>query len=236
MRALPYLQCDFLPKEELYKFEYSDRLMISDTLFKSLGVEQAPLLLSVTNPCGGFVAGTLFNLHTNESVVYMPSWMISILNITNNVQVRVIERVPCTRLMMRPHNSELFSIPDWNTKFSEAIQYYNTLTIGTKVPIVIGGVYMYVTIELINDKKYTTYFLDNGAEIDLEILTPLESKQERSSIPYLYKKPGGTPTAIYAFSGRGHAVGGTARDPSLSKREQVENALLTRLGLKKNES
>jgi hypothetical protein len=231
MRALPFLQCDFLPKEELHQFEYSDKLMISSKLFETLGTTTGPLILKITNPRGGFVAGTLVNLHTNDDIIYMPSWMITTLNITNNLTVSVLERIMCNRICMRPHNADFFSIPDWNTKFSEAIKLYNTFTIGNRVPIIIDKIFMFVTIEILNDRKYSTYFLQTGVDIDLEILTPLETKKEIVDIPYLYRSgtPVPTPTVFYAFSGTSHVLGGNQTDSNLSCSEQRAAAALARL-------
>jgi hypothetical protein len=87
---------------------------------------------------------------------------------------------------------------------------------------------MYVTIEGLNDNAKHTYFMENGREIDVEILKPLDMAESTTvqdvvqpipkDIPYLHKRPPKTDPYPSAFSGVGHRAGGSF-DPTKSRRD-----------------
>ena len=239
MRAAPFLHCKFIPMDEISIFECSDRILIPKSIFVSMGFGEGPILLNIANTVGTNVRGVLYNIHeANDDIIYMPTWMSILLSITDNLSMSSIKKFDCSRIIIRPQNAELLKIPDWNVKFSESIKYYNTLTQGYTIPVIIDDKFMYVTIDSLNDRKHETYFLTNGVEIGLEVLESQETKKARVEepiIPFLYFNPRKKRKYIrYAFSGEPFILGTKPTDTNLSRPHLCKQAALDRIERERN--
>jgi hypothetical protein len=214
MRAIPFHHSDFLSREDIHIYECSDRIVIPTSVFTSMGFVEGPVLLHISNAVG-YVAGTLHNTHDrNNEVIYMPTWMVHRLKSTDNLSIASAPRHVCKTISLRPHNRDLLAIQGWHLKFAAAIRSYNTLTVDTPIPLVIDNKYMFMTICALNDNKYSTYYLVNGHEIDIEVLGPSDNPQaiQTDQTPYLYRDPRNTTHISNPYGGTGHVLGGTPSD------------------------
>lgn len=217
MRAVPFHHCEFLSREDIHIYECSDRILIPKSVYVSMGFSEGPILLHISHKTGKSVSGTLHNIHDcgKDDILYIPTWMIHTLAITENLTIACAPRHVCNKISLRPHNSDLLIVSDWHLKFAASIRSYNTLTIGTCIPLVIGNKYMFMTINALNDSKHSTYYLVSGNEIDIEILESLESTLESTQetckgLSYLYKDPGKHNETYIArpFIGASYVLGG----------------------------
>jgi hypothetical protein len=229
MRAVPFHQCEFISKADIPVFERSDRIFIHHSVYTSEGFTGGPLLLQISNKINKHVTGTLHNIYGwgTEEVIYMPAWMICKLDVTENLSISSVPIHVCKKISLRPHNSGLLLVEDWHLKFAAAIRTYNTLSIETRIPMVIDDKYMFMSIVALNDNTHSTYYLANGENIDIELLEPVESLVCRPvPTPFLYRDPTKTITYIERpFTGLSHVLGDA---PSRPIRELAHEAALKR--------
>ncbi len=228
MRVIPFLHCPFLTIEDIRNCECSDRIILSKSMYEAQGLRDGPIILYLSNTIGNSVTGTLYNIHEQEHEdIYVPTWMFNQLNVCDQLTLAMVPREFCAKIIIRPHQSSLLHIPEWNTKLAKALKYYSTLTRKTRIPILIDGIFMYITIEGLNDNAKQTYFMENGREIDVEILKPLDMPESTTvrdivepttEIPYLHKRPPKSDPYPSAFTGIGHRSGGSV-DSSKTRNE-----------------
>jgi hypothetical protein len=195
-----------------------------------MGFSEGPILLHISNKIGNYVCGTLHNVHDGkDDIIYAPSWMLHALDVTENLSIASVPRHVCKKISLRPHNSGLLAIDEWHLKFASSIRSYNTLTIGTRIPIVMDNKYMFMSIISLNDSKHSTYYLVNGEEISIEMLQPIESilPETLHTRSYLYRDPRKiNDTPRDPFTGGSHVLGGTQDGRPV--RELVAEAALKR--------
>ena len=228
MRVIPFLHCPFLSIEDIRNCECSDRIILSKSMYEKQRLQGGPIIIHLSNVHNNSVTGTLYNVHDYEhDDIYVPSWMFERLNVCDRLSLALVAREFCTKIVIRPHQVSLLHIPDWNTKLATSLKYYSTLTRKTRIPIILDGCVMYITIEDLNDNKKDTYFMENGREIDVEVLKPLDMPEsssiqeiikEPTDIPYLHKRPPKRDPYPRAFTGSGYRSGGSM-DTSKSNRE-----------------
>jgi hypothetical protein len=211
-------------------------------MYEAQGLQGGPIIICLSNVCGISVTGTLYNIHEQEHEdIYVPSWMFEQLNVCDRLSLALAAREFCTKIVIRPHQVSLLHIPDWNTKLAKSLKYYSTLTRKTRIPIIIDNCIMYITIVGLNDNAKETYFMENGREIDVEVMKPVDMLESSSvqaivdgpqKIPYLHKRPPKTDPFPSAFTGIGYQTGGSI-DPSKSYKELFLEALNARKASKK---
>ena len=207
MRVNPFTHAKFLPYKELEAFECSDRIIVGKTTFEMLKYsEEETVLINITNRLGQTIAGTIFGYHLEEDILYVPTWMFYNLDVTDNIAISVIYKVPCSKITIRPHNNEFLSISDWNEQLGSGLKYYTSLTENTVVPIIIAGNIHKFSIEGMYPYKHKTCILQTNTVLELNVVKSLELVKQEVVLKYLYNK-----TQNYmsvAFSCIGHKLGG----------------------------
>ena len=240
IRLEPFYLCNHVPKEELRNYECSDRILLCRNFFKTVTFPQGAILLKLTNSADDSVAGVVFNLHDDDNVVYVPSWMYYAMSIVENISVSQIAIQRCTKIMIQPHTPSLESIPDWDSKLNKAFLAYNSLTVDSRIPLLIDDRMHFVCVKGLSPQKYTTVFVQNGGDVELEIAPPLvkEPLEENDDpkIPFFFirgwrhkKRKQTLLEQFHSFEGFGRLVGGSYGDPNETQRYKCAEAALQRI-------
>jgi hypothetical protein len=224
IRLEPYFLCNHFPKEELKTYECSDRILLCRNFFTKVSFAPGAILLKLSNTLDESISGVVFNLHDDENIVYVPSWMYYTMSIVDNVIITQIAIQRCKKIMIQPHTSAIQTIADWETKLNRAFLGYNSLTVDTRIPLLIDDVMHFVSIKGLSPQKYTTVFVQNGGDVELEIAEPVVKQEEDSEerhIPFLFqrgwrrkKRQNHLMDQFHAFEGFGRVIGGNSGDPN----------------------
>ena len=227
MRIHPFTHAKFLPYKELMSFEHSDRILVGKHVFEMVqGEIKDRILISLTNSIGQSIAGTLYGYHMEENILYVPSWMFYSLDITNNISLSVIHKVPCNKITVRPHNNEFLSVRDWNEQLGAGVHNYTSITEGTVIPVLIAGTIQKFTIVGMYPFKHKTCILQADAVLELNIVKSLELVKQEVTLKYLYNKHQNSMSR--AFECIGHTLGGTPAPSNITQRQLLLDAAKSR--------
>lgn len=185
MRVLPFLQCSTVPPELLIQYECSDRLLVAKNIQGSHNLHRTPCLVRISNELGVYVVGTPYGFHDEDDIIYIPMWMMHILKTTHCLSIACVPIHVCTKLTIKPHNSGLFDIDDWDIKLRNGLRLYSTLTKGNMIAIHIDGL-VYFTVEMLYPQSHDTIYLIGSGEMEVDIRPSFEleytmMKQTRST-------------------------------------------------------
>jgi hypothetical protein len=240
IRLEPFFLCNHIPKEELRNYECSDRILLCRNFFNSVTFAPGAILLNFSNSADESIAGVVFSLHDDDNIVYVPAWMYYSLSIVDNISISQIGIQRCTKILIQPNTPALQTIPEWESLINKAFISYNSLTVDTRIPLLMGDTMHFVSIKGLSPKKYTTVFVQNGGDVELEIAPPLvkEPLEENDDpkIPFFFirgwrhKKRGKTLIEqFHAFEGVGRLVGGSGGDPNETVAHKCASAALQRI-------
>ena len=184
MRVLPFIQCSTIPAEFLTQYECSDRLLVAKNIQGVYYLDNTPCLLRISNDMDTYVVGTVYGLHDDDDIIFMPMWMMCILKTTHHVSIARVPAHACTKLTIKPHNAGLFDIDDWHIKLRNGLRLYSTLTKGNMIAMHIDGL-VYFTVEMLCPEICDTIYLIGSGEMEVDIRPSFEleytmMKQTRS--------------------------------------------------------
>jgi hypothetical protein len=182
--ALPFFQCKSIPYESLIQYECSDRLIIAKNIQDSQGLDHTPCILQITNSLDISVVGTVYNVHSENDIIYMPTWMMATLKTTQNCTIACVPVRACTSAVIKPYNTGLFEIKDWHIKLCNGLRLYSTLTQGNTITIDIDGA-IYFTVEMLHPETSKTIYVPASGHMEIDIRASFEAeyttkKQEES--------------------------------------------------------
>lgn len=182
--ALPFFQCKSIPYESLIQYECSDRLIIAKNIQDSQGLDHTPCILQITNSLDISVVGTVYNIHADNNIIYMPTWMMATLKTTQNCTIACVPVRACTSAAIKPYNTGLFEIKDWHIKLCNGLRLYSTLTQGNTITIDIDGA-VYFTVEMLHPETSKTIYVPASGHMEIDIRASFEAeyttqKQERN--------------------------------------------------------
>jgi hypothetical protein len=238
--ARPYFICNHVPKEELKTYECSDRILLCRNFFTKVSFPQGAILLKLSNSLDESISGVVFNLHDDENVVYVPNWMYYSMQIVDNISVSQISIQRCTKILIQPTTPALQTITDWEPKLNKAFLGYNSLTVDARIPLLVDDVMYFVNIKGLSPKQYTTVFVQNGGDVELEIADPLvkEPMEENDDpkVPFFFirgwmhkKRKQTLLEQFHAFEGFGRVVGGSHGDPNETSTHKCATAAVRRI-------
>ena len=241
MHVLPFIQCRTIPAEFIIQYECSDRLLVAKNIQASYALYSTPCLLRITNNIDTYVVGTIYGFHEEDDILYMPMWMMNILKTTQRVTIACIPTQACTKLSIKPYNSGLFEISEWDVKLRNGLRLYSSLTKGNMIPINIDGL-VYFTVEMLYPQSYDTVYLIGSGEMEVDIRPSVELehavrkqilvspiKTDYSQVPYLVSIPHTLRKhALYdtlnVFGGTAHTIStvtGSLRGPGEAARRRM---------------
>ena len=207
MRVQPFSHAKFLSRTHLQAFENSDRILLHKQLFESLQCKEGHItLLNLSNCIGQTITGTIFGYHMDEHMIYVPSWMFYMMDVTDNISCSIIENVPCYKMTIRPHHKEFLNIPTWNDQLGTGLKNYTSVTENTIISLNIAGNIQKFTIVCLYPYKHKTCILQTGDMLSVNVLTSLETVRQEVPLKYLYNKTQNSMSR--AFSCIGHRLGG----------------------------
>jgi len=213
-----------LSAEELPSYECSDRIIIPKTFYDSKGYAPNDLLY-LSNKHNQSITGTLFG--TQESAtetIYAPSWMLSRMDLLDNIIVAHAPKYRCKAMQLKPHSQVFAKRPDFLLQLNKAIINYRSLTKKTRIPLLVNGTLEFLTIESFSPSQHETFFVYGCGAVDIQIMESVECEKRKVSYLYLPNEP---ETHHIAFVGRGFTVGGV--QPSISPQEAAAAAARKRL-------
>jgi len=173
--ALPFFQCKSIPYESLIQYECSDRLIIAKNIQDSQGLDHTPCILQITNSLDISVVGTVYNVHSENDIIYMPTWMMATLKTTQNCTIACVPVRACTSAVIKPYNTGLFEIKDWHIKLCNGLRLYSTLTQGNTITIDIDGA-IYFTVEMLHPETSKTIYVPASGHMEIDIRASFEAE------------------------------------------------------------
>lgn len=240
IRLEPFFLCNHVPKEELKTYECSDRILLCRNFFTKVSFPPGAILLKLSNSIDESISGVVFNLHDDENVVYVPNWMYYSMQIVDNINVSQISIQRCTKILIQPNTSALQTLVGWEEKLNKAFLSYNSLTVDNRIPLLIDDTMHFVSVKGLSPKKYTTVFVQNGGDVELEVVDslvkePLEENDD-PKVPFFFirgwrhkKRKQTLLEQFHAFEGFGRMVGGSHGDLNETTTHKCASAALRRI-------
>lgn len=228
MRVTSYIFYQGFDNSQLLLHECSDRILLPQTYAEESHIQINDLLM-LTNIYNQSVCGTVYGIHTQDSVtIFAPSWMTHNLDSLELISVSHIAKISPTALCIRIHSEKFTTDPIFMKLLNDSIGNYKSLTINTRISLLINSKIEYLTIDAILPSKVTTCFVYNCGRVDIKILNAAPPPPKHKS-EYLYKSPL-KEDYEFSFLGTGHILGG-AVDPSVSPAQAAAAAARHRFDL-----
>ena len=223
--------CPHIPAESRAEYECSDRILVASNLFHELkmGIWQSRLI-HIQNTNNESVAGFIYNIHPEPSVLYIPSWMYRLLSTYEAKTLVELKTVECDRIVFEPHTRELMDTENWKEQLAVQVSKYTTLIPNSQVYIQLNGnMYPLRINKLFPQSDCMAYKIKKNVLCDVVISAPTINVEDTPDIPFLVFPRKKKPTVL-PFTGRGFVLGGPAPPKNLTPVQMSYAALLRRLG------
>lgn len=233
MNVIPFMTCPHIPNEQRMEYECSDRILVAENLFDTHRMGLWPSrCIHIKNKNEESIAGYIYNVHPDNNILYIPTWMYRLLSCYKDVEVAEVRCIECDSIDFEPISDELLKTDNFKEQLIETVSNYTLLIPNSQITILFNNaIYPIRIVKMTPMSDCVAYKLKKSGICNVTFNTPTVQTIDDTTpdIPFLLypKKP---KRRVLPFTGRGYVLGGPTPPKYNTPAQMSHMAILRRSG------